>query len=174
MLSKQVKYKHQEDNLCHTLGGNCIMAFSFDDLKRKTGGLAQKGADWAQLGMNKASQMAGVAKLKAANLGEEDTIRKAYTELGRRYYMVHGAAPEAEFVDVIQEIEEAKAKIQANNAKIAETKEKADQPSEDIVFEVNVEDLPTEPVAEEEPAAEEVPAEETPAAEDEEELKFED
>ena len=96
------------------------MAFNFDELKRKTGDLAQKGADWAQLGMNKAAQMAGVAKLKAANLSEEDTIRKAYSELGRRYYMIHGSAPEVEFVDVIQEIEEAKAKIHANNDKIAE------------------------------------------------------
>lgn len=158
------------------------MAFNFDDLKRKTGDLAQKGADWAQLGMNKASQMAGVAKLKAANLGEEDAIRKAYTELGRRYYMIHGAAPEAEFMDVIQEIEEAKANIQANNEKIADMKEKADMPSEDIVFEVNVEDLPTEPSAEapqvevETPAAPEAPAEAPAASQEteEEELKFED
>lgn len=157
------------------------MAFNFDELKRKTGDLAQKGADWAQLGMNKAAQMAGVAKLKAANLGEEDTIRKAYTELGRRYYMIHGSAPEVEFVDVIQEIEEAKAKIQANNKKIAKIKEAEDKPSEDIVFEVNVDDLPTEPtekppVTAEEPAP--APAEEAPKAaaaeEDEEELKFDD
>lgn len=159
------------------------MAFNFDDLKRKTGDLAQKGADWAQLGMNKAAQMAGVAKLKAANLGEEETIRKAYAELGRRYYMIHGAAPEVEFVDVIQEIEEAKAKIQANNEKIAEMKEAEateEKASEDIVFEVKVDDLPTEPT-EESPATEESTptAEEAtpvePAAEEEvEELKFED
>lgn len=150
------------------------MALNFDDLKRKTGGLAQKGADWAQLGINKASQMANVAKLKAANLGEEDTIRKAYTELGRRYYMIHGAAPEAEFVDVIQEIEEAKGNIQANNEKIAEMKEKADQPSEDIVFEVNVEDVPTQPAAETVQVEVETPAAEEAPAEAEEELKFED
>lgn len=157
------------------------MAFNFDELKRKTGDLAQKGADWAQLGMSKAAQMAGVAKLKAANLSEEDTIRKAYAELGRRYYMIHGSAPEVEFVDVIQEIEEAKAKIQANNEKIAEMKEADEKPSEDIVFEVNVDDLPTEPTEETPVTAEEpapAPAEEAPEApaaeEDVEELKFED
>ena len=155
------------------------MAFNFDELKRKTGDLAQKGADWAQLGMNKAAQMAGVAKLKAANLSEEDTIRKAYSELGRRYYMIHGSAPEVEFVDVIQEIEEAKAKIQANNEKIAELKETEEKPSEDIVFEVNVDDLPTEPTEEAPVTAEKTaPAEEAPEApateEDVEELKFED
>lgn len=160
------------------------MAFNFDELKRKTGDLAQKGADWAQLGMNKAAQMAGVAKLKAANLSEEDTIRKAYAELGRRYYMIHGSAPEVEFVDVIQEIEEAKAKIQANNEKIAEMKEPEaeteEKPNEDIVFEVNVDDLPTEPTEEvpvtvEEPAPAEEEAPAAPAVEEEvEELKFED
>ena len=142
------------------------MAFNFDELKRKTGDLAQKGADWAQLGMNKAAQMAGVAKLKAANLSEEDT-------------MIHGSAPEVEFVDVIQEIEEAKAKIQANNEKIAALKETEEKPSEDIVFEVNVDDLPTEPTEEAPVTAEKTaPAEEAPEApateEDVEELKFED
>ena len=84
-------------------------------------------------------------------------------------------------MDVIQEIEEAKAKIQANNEKIAELKEAEDKPSEDIVFEVNVDDLPTEPTEETPVTAEETapaPAEEAPEApaaeEDVEELKFED
>lgn len=153
------------------------MAFNFDNLKKKTEDLAQKGADWAQLGMNKASQMANVAKLKAANLGEEETIRKAYAELGKRYYMTHGTAPGVEFADIIQQIEEAKANILANNEKVAELKAKADLPSEDIVFEMNVEDLPTqptEPAAAPEAATEETAAPTQPTAEEdkEEELKF--
>lgn len=45
------------------------MAFNFDDLKKKTEGLAQKGADWAQLGVNKATQVANIAKLKAGKPG---------------------------------------------------------------------------------------------------------
>lgn len=151
------------------------MTFNFEDLKKKTEDLAQKGADWAQLGVNKATQMASVAKLKAANLGEEETIRKAYTELGKRYYMAHGAASAVEFADVIQQIEEAKATILANNAKIADLKAKADLPSDDIVFEMNVEDLPTEPTAESEAKPVEVtpeqPVEETTPVE---ELKFDD
>lgn len=149
------------------------MAFNFDDLKKKTEGLAQKGADWAQLGVNKATQVANIAKLKAANLGEEETIRKAYTELGKRYYMAYGAAPSVEFADVIQQIEEAKANILGNNAKIADLKAKEDMPSEDIVFEMNVDDLPTEPAAEPQKAKPEQPV---PEAEEEavEELKFDD
>lgn len=146
------------------------MAFNFDNFKRKTEDLAQKGADWAQLGVNKATQMASIAKLKAANLGEEESIRKAYTELGKRYYTAYGAAPSVEFADVIQQIEEAKANILANNAKIADLKAKEDMPSDDIVFEMNVEDLPTEPVTEP-TAAPGQPAEEEETIE---ELKFDD
>ena len=145
------------------------MAFNFDNFKRKTEDLAQKGADWAQLGVNKATQVASIAKLKAANLGEEENIRKAYTELGKRYYAAYGTVASAEFADVIQQIEDAKANILANNAKIADIKAKEDLPSDDIVFEMNVEDLPTEPVetAPEQPATE---AEEETV----EELKFDD
>lgn len=121
------------------------MAFNFNNFKKKTEDLAQKGADWAQLGVNKATQVASVAKLKAANIGEEETIRKAYAELGRRYYVAHSAAPEVEFVDVVQQIEDAKKNILENNVKIADLKAKADLPSDDIVFEMDVEDLPTQP-----------------------------
>ena len=78
-----------------------------------------------------------------------------------------------EFADVIQQIEEAKANILGNNAKIADLKAKEDMPSEDIVFEMNVDDLPTEPAAEPQKAKPEQPV---PEAEEEtvEELKFDD
>ncbi len=142
------------------------MAFNFNNFKKKTEDLAQKGADWAQLGMNKATQVANVAKLKAANLSEEETIRKAYAELGKRYYMTHGMAPSVEFADIIQQIEASKAAILANNAKIVDLKEKADLPSDDIVFEMNVEDLPTQPAA--------APEQQQAAEETVEELKFDD
>ena len=63
--------------------------------------------------------------------------------------------------------------------KIAALKETEEKPSEDIVFEVNVDDLPTEPTEEAPVTAEKTaPAEEAPEApateEDVEELKFED
>lgn len=55
------------------------MAFSFDDLREKV-------TDLAQSGVAKSKQLAEIAKLKTSNMGEEDTIKKAYLELGRLYY----------------------------------------------------------------------------------------
>ena len=52
------------------------MAFSFDDLREKV-------TDLAQSGVAKSKQLAEIAKLKTSNMGEEDTIKKAYLELGR-------------------------------------------------------------------------------------------
>lgn len=63
------------------------MAFSFDDLREKV-------TDLAQSGVAKSKQLAEIAKLKTSNMGEEDTIKKAYLELGRLYYAERGAAPE--------------------------------------------------------------------------------
>lgn len=65
------------------------MAFSFDDLREKV-------TDLAQSGVAKSKQLAEIAKLKTSNMGEEDTIKKAYLELGRLYYAERGAAPEQE------------------------------------------------------------------------------
>ena len=124
------------------------MAFS-DDVRKTVEDVLQKGAGLAQMGVNMAAQMGSIAKLKAANQTEENAIRKAYTELGKRYYVAHAADENPEFSDVLQEIETAKARIQANNARIAELREKADAPSEDIVFEMDANDLPTEPTPEE-------------------------
>ena len=131
------------------------MAFN-DEVRKTAEDIFQKGAGLVQMGVNMAAQMGNIAKLKAANQTEENAIRKAYTELGKRYYVAHAADEAAEFGDVLAEIEAAKARIQANNAKIAELREKTDAPSEDIMFEMDVNDLPTEPVAEEPAAAEPV------------------
>ena len=64
------------------------MAFSFDDLREKV-------TDLAQSGVAKSKQLAEIAKLKTSNMGEEDTIKKAYLELGRLYYCTtrSGAPP---------------------------------------------------------------------------------
>ena len=58
------------------------MAF-FEDLKGKA-------TDLVQSGVAKSMQLAEIAKLKTANMGEEDTIKKAYIELGKLYYAENG------------------------------------------------------------------------------------
>lgn len=137
----------------------------FEDFKKKANDIAQQAADLAQAGAARSRQLASVARLKAANLGEEDTIRKAYVELGKQYFAKYGEHPEDEFIAACTTIIEAQAAIAANNAVIEELLAK------DIEEEAPVEEAPAgeEPVAEaeEEEAGEapEAPVEETPAEE---------
>lgn len=96
------------------------MAFhlNLNDLKSKAQDLRQSSAALAQTGAAKARTMAAVAKLKAANLGEEETLRRAYIELGKLYFEKYGAAPEVEFLNACATIDEARARIDINNAQI--------------------------------------------------------
>jgi hypothetical protein len=112
------------------------MAFNFEDLKKRANDLAQQAADLAQQGANRSRQLAGVAKLKAANLGEEDTIRKAYAELGKIYFAKYGEHPEDEFAAACETIVEAQAAIAANNAAIEEMSAKKEPDVEVEIVEV--------------------------------------
>jgi hypothetical protein len=160
------------------------MAFNFDELKKKANDLAQQAADLAQVGAAKSRQLAAVAKLKAANLGEEDTIRKAYLELGKQYFAKYGEHPEDEFVAACATIVEAQAAIAANNALVeemlaknegeivVEMTEEEEAPAEEeapVEEEAPAEEAEEEPVAEEAPVEEEAHVEETEEAPAEEE-----
>lgn len=88
--------------------------------------LKEKAVDLAQAGVAKSKVLAEIAKLKAANMSEEDAIKKAYIELGKLYYAERGAAPEAAYVSGCERIAASKAAIEANNARIAELKAQED------------------------------------------------
>jgi hypothetical protein len=129
------------------------MAFNFEDLKKRANDLAQQAADLAQQGANRSRQLAGVAKLKAANLGEEDTIRKAYAELGKIYFAKYGEHPEDEFAAACETIIEAQAAIAANNATIEEMSAKKE---DDVEIEiVELDETEAAPAEEAEAVAEE-------------------
>ncbi len=143
------------------------MAFSFDDLREKV-------TDLAQSGVAKSKQLAEIAKLKTSNMGEEDTIKKAYLELGRLYYAERGAAPEGAYAAACGRISQAKAAIETNNARIAELKAQGcvEEEAESVTTEPVVEDVPPEePAPEQEvpetPAEEAAAPEEAPAAPEE-------
>jgi small-conductance mechanosensitive channel len=121
------------------------MAF-FDNLKEKM-------TDLAQTGVAKSKQLAEIAKLKAANLSEEDTIKKAYVELGKLYYAEKGAAPEGGYAAACGRINAAKAAIAANNARIEELKDEDEE----------VAAAAADALVEEEPAVEQESAEEPKA-----------
>ena len=82
-------------------------------------------------------QLAEIAKLKTANMGEEDTIKKAYIELGKLYYAENGAVAGGAYAAACERITAAKAAIETNNDRITQLKATAGEP-EDASVEVEV------------------------------------
>ncbi len=118
-----------------------------------------KAMDLAQTGVAKSKQLAELAKLKAANLSEEDEMKKAYIEIGKLYYAERGMAPEAAFAALCEKVTAAKVNIEENKAKIEALKQEsgvADEAEEPVITEVP----PEEPVTPPAPPADDVPPEE--------------
>ena len=86
-----------------------------------------RAAELAQAGVAKSKVLAEIAKLKAANLSEKETIHKAYLEMGRIYYAEKGATPDAAYASSCARVSDAMAAIKANNAKIKSLKESGDE-----------------------------------------------
>ena len=80
----------------------------------------EKAADLAQAGVAQSKRLVEIAKLKTSNMGEEDTIKKAYVEIGKLYYAEKGLAPEGAYAAACEKITAARAAIEANNDRIAE------------------------------------------------------
>ena len=95
--------------------------------------LKDKAADLAQAGVVQSKRLAEIAKLKTANMGEEDTIKKAYIEIGKLYYAEKGCAPDGPYAAACERITAAKAAIEVNNQRIAELKEAGDEPEPEAV-----------------------------------------
>ncbi len=116
----------------------------FNDFMDKAGAFAsmaaEKAKDLASVAAAKTKQVSRIAKLNMDISGEKDTIRKAYTELGRLYYEAHGAAPDAAFAQSCQEIDVAKEKIAAMEEEIAQLKQEIgeDAAAQDADFEAVV------------------------------------
>ena len=116
----------------------------------KTRLIAETGA--GQHGVATATAAALMGMECVVFMGEEDTIKKAYLELGRLYYAERGAAPEGAYAAACGRISQAKAAIETNNARIAELKAQG-------CVEQEVPETPAEEAAapEEAPAAPEEP-----------------
>lgn len=115
------------------------MAFfdNFDSIK-------DRAKDLAQSGVAKSKQIAEIAKLKTANMAEEDTIRKAYIEIGKLYYAERGMAPDAAYEALCQKITAAKVNIEENKSRIETIKADEDIVDSDL-FTVEAEPAPAEP-----------------------------
>ena len=124
----------------------------FDNLKGKA-------TDLAQAGVAQSKRLGEIAKLKASNLGEEDTIKKAYMEIGKLYYAEMGHAPEGAYAAACEKITAAKAAIEANNERIAELKTADDSAEEEaavIADDVTTADIVEDVVEEIAEVAEEI------------------
>ena len=124
------------------------MAF-FDNLKEKV-------SDLAQAGVAKSKQLAEITKLKAANMAEQDAIKKAYLEIGKLYYAEKGTTPEGGYAAACEKITAAKANIAANNAKIETLKDGDEEVAAAAADAVIVEEVPADEVVVEDVAAEDL------------------
>ena len=115
--------------------------------------LKDKATDLAQAGVAQSKRLAEIAKLKVSNMGEEDTIKRAYIEIGKLYYAEKGAAPEGAYVAACEKITVARAAIETNNDRIAELKASGaeEEPGEEAAVQAEAEQAEAEtPPAEEE------------------------
>ena len=93
------------------------------DLRSTVDTLKDKATDLVQAGVAQSKRLAEIAKLKTANMAEEDAIKKAYLELGKLYYAENGAAPEGAYAAACEQITASKALIETNNERINELKQ---------------------------------------------------
>ena len=123
----------------------------------------EKATDLMKAGAAQSKRLAEIAKLKTANMAEEDTIKKAYVELGKLYYAEKGATPEAAYAASCEKITAARAAIETNNERIAELKAK-DPEDEDGGIDVEITVERDQPAGEPEQAAAEEKADEAQRA----------
>ena len=122
--------------------------------------LQERATDLAQSVVATSKRLAEIAKLKASNMAEEDTIKKAYVELGKLYYAEHGTTPDGAYAAACEKITAARAAIETNNDRIAELKATAEAEGEIIDVTPEAAEKPENEVTEadivpEEPAADE-------------------
>ena len=122
--------------------------------------LQERATDLAQSVVATSKRLAEIAKLKASNMAEEDTIKKAYVELGKLYYAEHGTTPDGAYAAACEKITAARAAIETNNDRIADLKAPAEAEGEIIDVTPEAAEEPENEVTEadivpEEPAADE-------------------
>ena len=140
------------------------MNFNLDSLMDTITNLRERGAEYANVAMDKTRDAARLAKLTVALTGEKDALKKAYIELGKAYYEEHHSDAEGLYAQLVEEVDAVNARIEEMQSEIDSLKGSF-HASEDASFEDVVaqdegdEDISVEITVEEEP---ETPAAETP------------
>ena len=138
------------------------MNFNLDSLMDTITNLRERGAEYANVAMDKTRDAARLAKLTVALTGEKDALKKAYIELGKAYYEEHHNDAEGLYAQLVEEVDAVNARIEEMQAEIDSLKgsfhgsEDAsfedvvaqDEGDEDISVEITVEEEPEAPAAE--------------------------
>mgnify|MGYP005822262061 FL=1 len=106
------------------------------DLRDTFDSLKDRATDLAQAGVAQSKRLAEIAKLKMANMSEEDAIKRASLEIGKLYSAERGTAPEGAYAAACERITAARAAIETNKERMAQLK------------------MPGDPVDDEKPAGE--------------------
>lgn len=115
---------------------------TLDDVK-------DKAVDLAQTGIAKSAQVTEMAKLQINSATEQDTIKKLFVDIGKRYYEANKENPDPMFEAAFEKIGVSKEKINANNLRIKELRNPDIIMSEDkmpngaIPIDVETEDIDT-------------------------------
>ena len=92
------------------------------DLRDTFDSLKDRATDLAQAGVAQSKRLAEIAKLKMANMSEEDAIKRACLEIGKLYYAERGTAPEGAYAAACERITAARAAIETNKERMAQLK----------------------------------------------------
>ena len=128
------------------------------DLKSTFENLKGRATEMAQAGVAQSKRLAEIAKLKTANMAEEDAIKKAYIEIGKLYYAEHGATPDGAYAAACEKITASRALIETNKERIEELKTPCAPEAEEEPETKAEEIIETEAVVVEEKPAEDQPA----------------
>ena len=139
------------------------MNFNFDSLMDTITNLRERGAEYANVAMDKTKDAARLAKLTIALTAEKDALKKAYIELGKAYYEEHHNDAEGLYAQLVEEVDAVNARIEEMQAEIDSLKgsfhASDDAGFEDVVaqdegdggdisVEITVEEEPEPPAAE--------------------------
>lgn len=155
-----------------------------DKLKSAAGVAAQTATSAADTAVKQTKTLASIGRVKLAIAGEEDKLKKAYTELGRLFYRDYEAQAEADMEEYlpwvgkasdaraqIQQLTEELEKIKAESEPVPEAEPETETEAEDPAIFADFAETeetaeePEEPTPEapaEEAATETAPTEEAP------------
>lgn len=113
---------------------------TLDDVK-------DRAVDLAQSGIAKSAQVTEMAKLQINSATEQDTIKKLFIDIGKRYFEANQENPDLMYAESIEKIKKSKEKISANNLRIKELRNpdiifsEDKMPSDAIYVDVEVNDI---------------------------------